>query len=64
MKYAIYEILIILFSIIYDIIISIVSVHLPLLNIITLWVCITNLSFVLIFNHEVLKVELEKKFHI
>lgn len=64
MKYAFYEILIILFSIIYDIIISMASIHSPLLNIITLWVCITNLSFVLIFNHEVLKVELEKKFHI
>lgn len=63
-KYAFYEILILLFSIAYDIFISFVSIHLPLLNIITLWVCITNLSFVLIFNYEVLKVELEKKFHI
>lgn len=64
MKYAFYEILILLFSIAYDIAISIASDHSPLLNIITLWVCITNLSLVLILNHEVLKIELEKKFHI
>lgn len=63
-KYAFYEILIILFSIIYDVIISMASIHSPILNIITLWICITNLSFVLIFNYDILKLELEKKFHI
>lgn len=63
MKYAIYEILIILFSIVYDVFISMASKHSPLLNIITLWICITNLSFVLIFNFDVLKIELQKKFH-
>ncbi len=63
-KYAFYEILILLFSIIYDVFISFVSIHVPLLNIITIWICITNLSFVLIFNYDILKVEIEKKFHI
>lgn len=63
-KYAFYEILILLFSIAYDVFISLVSIHLPLLNIITIWICITNLSFVLIFNYDILKVEIEKKFHI
>lgn len=63
-KYAFYEMLIILFSIIYDVIISMASTHSPILNIITLWICITNLSFVLIFNYDILKLELEKKFHI
>lgn len=63
-KYAFYEMLIILFSIIYDVIISMASIHSPILNIITLWICITNLSFVLIFNYDILKLELEKKFHI
>ena len=63
-KYAFYEILILLFSIAYDVFISMVSIHIPLLNIITIWVCITNLSFVLILNFDVLKVEVQKKFHI
>lgn len=63
-KYAFYEMLIILFSIIYDVIISMASTHSPILNIITLWIYITNLSFVLIFNYDILKLELEKKFHI
>jgi hypothetical protein len=64
MKYAVYVILILLFSIVYDIIISMASNHSPLLNIITLWVSITNLSFVLIFNFDIIKIELQKKFHI
>lgn len=63
-KYAFFEILILLFSIVYDVVISFVSIHSPLLNIITLWICITNLSFVLIFNYDVVKIELKKKFHI
>lgn len=63
-KYAFYEILILLFSIVYDVVISFVSVHSPLLNIITLWICITNLSFVLIFSYDVIKIEIAKKFHI
>ena len=63
-KYALYEILILLFSIIYNIAISIASNHSPLLNIITLWTSITNLSFVLILNYDVIKIEFQKKFHI
>lgn len=63
-KYALYEILILLFSIIYNIVISIASNHSPLLNIITLWTSITNLSFVLILNYDVIKIEFQKKFHI
>ena len=63
-KYALYEILILLFSIIYNIEISIASNHSPLLNIITLWTSITNLSFVLILNYDVIKIEFQKKFHI
>lgn len=63
-KYALYEILILLFSIIYNIAISMASNHSPLLNIITLWISITNLSFVLILNYDVIKIEFQKKFHI
>lgn len=63
-KYALYEILILLFSIIYNMIISMASNHSPLLNIITLWISITNLSFVLILNYDVIKIEIQKKFHI
>jgi len=63
-RYALYEILILLFSIIYNIIISMASNHSPFLNIITFWISITNLSFILILNFDVIKVEFQKKFHL
>lgn len=63
-KYAVYEIMILLFSIIYNVIISFMSDSSLILNIITLWFSLTNLSFVLALSARSLKVELEKKFHI
>lgn len=63
-KYAVYEIMILLFSIVYNIIISFMSDSSLVLNIVTLWFSLTNLSFVLALNAKSLKVELQKKFHI
>lgn len=63
-KYAFYEILIILFSIIYNVAISFMHDSFIVLNIVTLWFSITNLSFILALNAKTLKIELEKKFHI
>lgn len=63
-KYAVYEIMILLFSIVYNVIISFMSDSSLILNIITLWFCLTNLSFILALNAKSLKIEIEKKFHI
>lgn len=63
-KYAVYEILILLFSIVYNIIISTLVESSLVLNLITLWASLTNLSFILALNAKSLKIELQKKFHI
>ena len=63
-KYAVYEIMILLFSIVYNIIISCMSDSSLVLNVITLWFSLTNLSFILALNGRSLKLELQKKFHI
>lgn len=62
-KYAGYEIMILLFSIVYNIVISFMAESSLILNIITLWFCLTNLAFVLALNAKSLKIEIQKKFH-
>lgn len=63
-QYAIYEIIILFLSILSNFIIMVVFKDRIVLNIISLCFAILNLIIVTVLNGKVLKIELQKKFHI
>ena len=63
-KYALYEILILVVSIAYNIILCFISGKISILNAITFWISVTNLTFVLSLNAKTILLEFQKKFHI
>ena len=64
LKYALFEILILVLSIAYNITLCLVSGRISILNGIAFWFSLTNLAFVLSLNTKTLFLELQKKFHI
>ena len=64
LKYALYEIMILILSIAYNIFLCFISGKISILNGIAFWISVTNLAFVLALNGKSLSLEFEKKFHI
>ena len=63
-KYALYEIMILILSIAYNILLCFISKGIAILNGVAFWVSFTNLAFVLSLNSRTIILEFQKKFHI
>ncbi len=63
-KYALYEIMILTISIVYNIFLCMFSGKISILNGIAFWISISNLAFVIALNGKTLMLEFQKKFHV
>ena len=64
LKYALYEIMILVLSIAYNILLCFMSGSIAILNGIAFWFSLSNLAFVLALNAKTLWLEFPKKFHV
>ena len=64
LKYALYEIMILVLSILYEVILWYILKKISILNGIAFWICISNLALVLSLNTKTLILEFKKNFHI